>query len=192
MKRHTKFVTASGKLFDYTTFNVRDVCLQDIAHHLANERRYGGALPLDVYFSVSCHSINVMNYVFEVVTGLNYDEDTVKRLMRYALFHDASEAYLKDLPTGLKVLLPEYKELERKFSDVIYSKYDIEENKYITDVIDKCMFLDEVLALRPEHFRTYSKYSKNNPLEFKIRFFTPEESKRLFLSACEELGITDD
>jgi hypothetical protein len=192
MAKHTKFLTNGGVLLDYTNFRKEDINLQDIAHHLANERRYGGALPLDTYFSVACHSINMANFVFELTTSLNYEVEDVKRLMRYALFHDASEAYLKDIPSGLKALLPEYKILEKKFSDVIFKKYGIEENDYITDVIDKCMFLDEVIVLRPEHYGIYSRYNDNKPLQWKIKKYTPEESKEMFLIACEELGITDD
>lgn len=192
MAKHTKFLTHSGVLIDYSEFKAEDVNLQDIAHHLANERRYGGALPLNQYFSVACHSINMANFVFDLATSMNYDLENLKRLMRYALFHDASEAYLKDIPSGLKALLPEYKVLEKKFSEVIYQKYGIVENDYITDIIDKCMFLDEVIVLRPEHYGIYSKYNDNQPLKWKIKKYTPEESKELFLIACEELGITDD
>lgn len=192
MAKHTKFLTNSGVLIDYTDFRKEDINLQDIAHHLANERRYGGALPLDTYFSVACHSINMANFVFDLATSLNYEVEDVKRLMRYALFHDASEAYLKDMPSGLKALLPEYKKLEEKFSKIIFDKYGIEENDYITDVIDKCMFLDEVIVLRPEHYGIYSRYNDNKPLAWKVKKYSPEESKEMFLIACEELGITDD
>lgn len=192
MAKHTKFLTNSGVLLDYTNFRKEDINLRDIAHHLANERRYGGALPLDTYFSVACHSINMANFVFELTTSLNYEVEDVKRLMRYALFHDASEAYLKDIPSGLKALLPEYKILEEHFSSIIFDKYGIEENEYITDVIDKCMFLDEVIVLRPEHYGIYSRYNENKPLQWKVKKYTPEESKEMFLIACEELGIHDE
>lgn len=192
MAKHTKFLTHSGVLIDYSDFKAEDINLQDIAHHLANERRYGGALPLDKYFSVACHSINMANFVFDLATSLNYEAEHVRRLMRFTLFHDASEAYLRDIPSGLKALLPEYKVLENKFTEIILTKYGIEENDYVTDVIDKCMFLDEVIVLRPEHYGIYAKYNENKPLRWSVKQYTPEESKDMFLTACEELGIRDD
>lgn len=42
----TTMHTASGRLVDPFNFSADDVCLEDIAHHLAHTVRFGGATPV--------------------------------------------------------------------------------------------------------------------------------------------------
>lgn len=90
-------LTYTGRKFYPADIRPGDICIEDIAHGLAGEMRFGGQSPRRI--TVAEHSI----LVAQVLSGSS-------RLM--GLLHDASEAFLKDIPSPVKVLLPDYKELE--------------------------------------------------------------------------------
>lgn len=73
------------------------------------------------HYSVAEHSLRV-----------SYAVDG--RAALHALLHDASEAYFADLPSPLKALLPQYRELEKKAMSTIYAAFDIDPNIWATSV----------------------------------------------------------
>lgn len=84
------------------------ICIEDIAHALSMQPRFGGHLP--VFYSVAQHSIEVA----KLVDG---------PLQLAALLHDASEAYLIDVPRPVKDQLANYKEIEARLMCVIAGKF---------------------------------------------------------------------
>lgn len=74
------------------------ISLEDIAHHLSMECRWGGATSR--HYSVAEHSIWVARFARELVSPEMREAATVA-----ALLHDAHEAYAKDIPTPMKVML---------------------------------------------------------------------------------------
>lgn len=100
--------TYSGKVFDYTVMDPDTILIEDIAHALANMPRFAGHT--EYFFSVAQHSIAVMEMV----------EDKAKLS---ALLHDATEAYLMDIPKPLKMLLPDYALYEKRLENVIVNKF---------------------------------------------------------------------
>lgn len=89
--------TVTGRYVNVFEPQAHMFCIEDIAHALANLPRFGGHLPR--WYSVGMHVLNVM--------------DIVKEEHKFdALMHDASEAYLLDLPKPIKDHLPGYVELE--------------------------------------------------------------------------------
>lgn len=46
-------------------------------------------------------------------------------LIAHCAMHDMCEAYTRDLPTGLKDVLPGYRELEDGFTEAIYAHFDL-------------------------------------------------------------------
>ncbi|TLN00436.1 phosphohydrolase [bacterium] len=93
-----------------------EVILQDIAHALSHICRYTGHC--SVFYSVAQHSLAIM----KELKKLNYSP----RIQLIGLLHDASEAYLCDVPRPLKPFLPGYKEWENKIMDVIWQAFQIE------------------------------------------------------------------
>lgn len=75
--------------------------IEDIAWALSMECRFGGSCSR--HYSVAEHSL----YVVELVP---------QELKFAALMHDAHEAYVKDMLTGMKDLVPAYRTLERTWS----------------------------------------------------------------------------
>ncbi len=91
--------TYTGKVVEFpVTPDMFDV--RDIAHSLAAQCRYTGHTR--THYSVAEHSCLLAEY---------FRKRGEPEFARYALVHDAAEAYVVDLPRPLKVLLPEYKKL---------------------------------------------------------------------------------
>ena len=100
--------TYTGKVFDLKILDPDSICIEDIAHALSFVPRFGGHLKQ--LYSVAQHSIEA---VFLVP-----DEHKLA-----ALLHDASEAYIGDMPSPFKKLMPDYKELENNLMIVIAEKF---------------------------------------------------------------------
>lgn len=84
--------------------------ITDIAHALSMVCRFNGHTR--VRYSVAEHSVRVARLVPR--------EDRLA-----ALLHDASEAYLCDVPSPIKPLLPGYAEIEDRLSRVIAEKWGV-------------------------------------------------------------------
>ncbi len=182
----------------YITFTGQEVCpenlgnlninLQDIAHHLTKIQRFGGALPFDKSYSVAEHSILMTQYALKHYRS--------KNIARMCLLHDASEAYLGDVISGLKACLPDYQQLETKMTTLIYTKYKIDHHPSIAKVtksIDTRILLDEVQQLLPNRTEVFNKlYPTLKPLGVEITgTVSPYIIWFQYLALCEELNIED-
>jgi hypothetical protein len=106
--------TYTGRRIDPLQLRPEDVCIEDIAHHLACVNRFNGALREPV--SVAQHSVYVSRLVADYPCELQ------------ALLHDASEAYLLDIPKWLK-RTPEmaaYRAAEARAEQVIFERFNCE------------------------------------------------------------------
>lgn len=102
--------TYTGRKFDLIAPTADMICLRDIAHALAHLCRFTGHTKR--FYSVAEHSIWVSQRVpaEHALSGL---------------LHDATEAYLGDVSTPLKSLLPDYKLMEQRLWHVIADKYGV-------------------------------------------------------------------
>lgn len=182
----SQILTPSGKLLNLNNITADDINLEDIAHGLSKICRYGSALPLNVHYSVAQHSVLMAKYTVE-----EYNEPTVAKM---ALMHDASEAYLGDIPSGLKSCMPEYLEIERKVQNLILEKYDLWSFEAYVKQIDQSIVLDEAKTFFPDKKILF----EDNLSGIKPLGITPvnEYGKErvtyyLFLWWCDKLGIKD-
>lgn len=102
--------TKSGIYMNVFEPTIEMICIEDIAHSLTYQCRFGGHLP--VFYSVAQHSLNCSYLV---------DNPQLKLA---ALLHDASEAYLLDIPRPIKQRLANYKEIEEGLMILIAEKFD--------------------------------------------------------------------
>jgi hypothetical protein len=105
--------TSTGKAFDPFAPDPAAICIEDIAHALSNVCRFTGHCRS--FYSVAQHSV-------EVATRLPPE------LQAHALLHDASEAYLLDLPSPLKQR-PEfaaYRWAEKQLQAAIYARFGLD------------------------------------------------------------------
>jgi uncharacterized protein len=120
--------------------------IEDIAVGLSRQCRYNGQYPIGKgFYSVAEHSTNLVYYLVDNYTDVTRDE------LLFALLHDASEAYLSDIITPFKALIPEYKSIEDEVMSAIlryHNCYPSNEFKGYFSLIDRQVVVDETLELR--------------------------------------------
>lgn len=87
-----------------------EICIEDIAHHLSLQCRFSGACPR--FYSVAEHSV--------LVSLMVPPEDAL-----WGLLHDASEAYLCDIPRPFKSALGGYYEHEERLLKAVAGKFGL-------------------------------------------------------------------
>ncbi len=106
----SSITTLSGKFFDILKPEDYEYDISEIATALSNLCRYTGHV--NRFYSVAEHSVLVSRIVPE-------------RLALAGLLHDASEAYLGDLSSPLKKLVPEYKRIEVRVQEAIAKHFGL-------------------------------------------------------------------
>ena len=110
--------TYSGKMFDILNPEPSNICIEDIFHALSNVCRFTGhSTP---FYSVADHCVNVCKYLRD--RGKKETKQS-RELLLFGLLHDASEAYIGDVSTPLKILLPTYKMIEGRIQEAIFFKF---------------------------------------------------------------------
>lgn len=140
-----------------------EVNIDDIAHSLSMQCRFNGHI--GKFYSVAEHSVRV---------AAECEEEN--RLC--GLLHDASEAYLCDIPTPFKKELPDYLEYEEKVQNVVYNRFGILEEPADVKKIDKVMLVTEMRDLRLNCQMPGSPYK---PLSSIIEPWPQDFAKRAFL-----------
>lgn len=134
--------TISQRKINLLDPKVSDIDIRDIAHALSRICRWNGHLRGGP-FSVAQHSVLVSRRVKS------------QRAKFWALMHDGSEAYLGDVITPVKNLLPKFHTIEDNFAEVIRECFDIPYDQEISDEIREAdrdlMFLerDSLVLGRP-------------------------------------------
>lgn len=104
--------TSTGQRFDLSNPSQAQVSLSDIAHALGHLCRFNGHTYMP--YSVARHSLLVAELV-----------PPEHRLQ--ALLHDAHEAYIGDMSTPLKWILPEYRAIEKPIWGAVATAFGIPE-----------------------------------------------------------------
>lgn len=105
--------TYTGIHFYPTEPKIEDIEIRDIAHSLSLICRGNGHV--HSFYSVGQHCIACAKEA--EARGLS------SRMALACLLHDASEAYLSDVPRPFKKELPWYDELENRILDMIYERF---------------------------------------------------------------------
>jgi 5'-deoxynucleotidase YfbR-like HD superfamily hydrolase len=118
----------------------------DIAIGLAHECRFAGQI--NCFYSVAQHSLLVADII--ISKAPEYFTE-VPQLALEALLHDATEAYLKDLPSPLKALLPEYRAIEHDLDLAIRKRFGLpqERNRAAIVEADRIALATERAILKP-------------------------------------------
>ena len=127
------FNTVSGLKVSLVQPDPSAIIIEDIAIALGNIGRFSGQTHR--YFSVADHCLLVSHLVENFGQGLHTHEheheeeeehiDLPRSYVLAGLLHDASEAYLGDVTSPLKVLLPEYRRIEDNMLAVILDRFGL-------------------------------------------------------------------
>lgn len=106
-----KIRTYTGKYVDIFNITPNDIDIEDIAHALSHQCRFGGHI--NRFYSVAEHSIKVA-------------EMLPKEHKLAGLLHDASEAYFIDMPTPIKNAIPGLAVIEDGIHKAVAAKFGFE------------------------------------------------------------------
>ncbi len=161
--------TASGIYMNVFEPTPDMICIEDIAHALSHQCRFGGHLPR--FYSVAQHSF--------LCSRLVGDTDPAEALA--GLLHDAGEAYLMDMPSPIKRRLTNYKEIEDKLMMVIAQKFGFAYplSAAVKKADEQMLQVEwEVLMLRR---------GSRDPREKIMVLFSPMIARKYFLTEFEKL-----
>ena len=174
--------TFSGRRFWPLEPKPEDVCIEDIAHALSMLCRYNGHCR--IFYSVAEHSIHVQSIMARTPIG-KWD----RQLQLAALLHDASEAYLADVPSPVKPYLIGYKEAEAKVMAAVHQAFGLEDprnSEPFIKRIDTRIRANEAELLMPVESDPWHKVF-GNPYALTIMCYEPAKAETLFLEAAGAL-----
>lgn len=171
----TVILTTSGNYFNLNNPHDSVFGIHDIAHALSNLCRFSGHCR--EFYSVAQHSV-LASYL--VPSGY--------ALM--ALLHDAAEAFVGDVTSPLKALLPEYKTIEARVTNAIYKRFNVGPHQYpCIKHADLVMLATERLHLLPEteeyEWECLRGIKPMKPM--KLECWDPQEACDKFLDRYEEI-----
>lgn len=165
--------TNNGRRIVLAAPNPSQIDLDDIADGLSHVCRFNGQIK--EWYSVAEHSIHVAELVPDKYKGV-------------ALFHDATEAYLCDVPTPLKRELEAlYKPIEERLARVIAQAMGMDQQALV-DLPEQVQTADTIMAVTerdhlqktpqvwPEKYETALRYPR-----FRVKYKTPAEARKAWL-----------
>ncbi|ELY54450.1 HD domain-containing protein [Natronolimnohabitans innermongolicus] len=163
-----------------------DVALADIAHALANLTRFTGQ-GRD-HYSVARHAVHVSHEV-EARGG---SPDAI----RWGLLHDATEAYLADVPAPVKRSLPGYTHAESELAAAVRDAFEIElsrAERRLVHAADKAVGRDELARHFPDGgFERPALEFDADALEREWRTGAASSDTERFVDRANELDIECD
>lgn len=102
--------TYSGKQIDFLNPQPDQIDIEDIIQGISRMPRFSGQTKHD--YTVGQHTLNVVNVL-------------PPRHKLQGFLHDAAEAYIGDMPTPFKRLMPDFTLLEQRIWDAICQRFNI-------------------------------------------------------------------
>lgn len=168
--------TYSGQAVYPMAPEANTIAIEDIAHALANLCRFGGHVR--EFYSVAQHSV--------IVSHLCAPADAL-----HGLLHDASEAYLVDVPRPVKKLpaMAAYRSVETILQAAIYQRFGLStKHPESVEAIDDAILVNEARDL----FKVVPDWAlEREPLPLRgkaIEPWDPTEAKTRFLARFRVLA----
>lgn len=161
-----------GSYFDFAAPETSAFTIEDIAHGLAMTCRFAGQCRR--HYSVAQHSFHVS----QVVPSQHAYQ---------GLMHDAPEAFVGDMAKPLKIMLPDYRAIEKHVESAVFSRF-----KVATPLPPTIKEADIRMLVTEQHqlMRNRDDWSYcrgREPFDFEIPTWSPEEAKAKFLERFAEL-----
>ncbi|MEO5920633.1 MAG: hypothetical protein ABIQ01_05760 [Pseudolysinimonas sp.] len=181
--------TFTGRKFFPLDPRPEDVDPVDIAHALSNLCRYAGHV--DRFYSVAEHCVLMSLWL--------RDEGKSAALQLEALLHDATEAYVVDMPRPLKINLPDYQAVEAGVQRAVWQRFGLPVQRFVDRAsvpiesplvkeADTRILLDERAALMS---RTHHPWGIDSlePLGVNVIGMGPQTAEINYLARLQQLGV---
>ena len=172
LKVHPSIQTFSNRQFDFLDPRSDQFTIGDIAHALSHICRFAGHTRK--FYSVAQHCYLASQYVSP-------------KYAMHALLHDAAEAFIGDISTPLKQLLPDYKVIEKRVEAAIFKKFGIEELPQEVHEVDRRLLITEQRDLMPTSNPVWT--FEERPYNTVIIPLKPKKAYSLFLDRYNEIII---
>jgi len=176
--------TVSGINFTFTEPKSEDFNIVDIAHSLGMQCRFNGHTRR--FYSVAEHCLNVARLL-------------PREFKLEGLLHDASEAYITDIATPVKRLLPDYARLEAIVQGSVRKVFNLpeQESPEVVQADRACLVAEakKYLPITRDHWIYADRYKSIYELEEKyVVGWLPEIATNLFLLRYDQYmkGIYTD
>lgn len=164
--------TYTGKTFHPMDPRVQDVDIRDIAHSLSMQCRYAGHCRR--FYSVAEHSVLIARWL----VGKQRDAAL------YGLLHDASEAYLVDVPRPVKPYLTGYHDAEARVQAAVWARFGL--YAAVPAIVKEAD--DRILADELVNMTRMSWHARHaDPLGVPMMYWSPAEAEREFLATYTAL-----
>jgi len=179
-------LTASGRYFDFTDPDPQSIDIADIAVALSRICRFTGHPTR--FYSVAQHSV-LVSYLVPPEYALQ------------GLLHDAAEAYLGDVSSPLKQLLPDYKAIEKRVEHAIALRFGLPTPLHPSiKEADLCALVTERRDLMPDPMPGYrvtdsvawSSTTDIVPLIATLTAYGPPVAEEAFLGRFAEIFIAEE
>lgn len=169
--------TYSGRRFNPTKPNPDAIVIQDIAHSLSMQCRFSGHCKK--FYSVAQHSV-LVSYICDSQDAL------------WGLLHDASEAYLVDVPRPVKRsgMIEGYLQMEKVMQAAVCKRFGLPlvEPRGVKKADTQLLSTEARDLMSPLH----SDWQETEPaLPFKIEAWGPDRAKDMFMKRFFELTGAD-
>lgn len=152
--------------------------MADIAHSLSMQCRYAGHCIR--FYSVAEHSVILCDWFLARGEALN---------AKWALLHDASEAYLVDVPRPLKPFLPGYREAEQDVTAAVSRRFNLLPitMPYAVKDADNRILVDESQQNMAPCIAPWNLPWE--PLGVELHLYSPAEAEKEFLDRAAYLRL---
>lgn len=177
-------LTSTGVWFDTLNPKTESINIVDIANSLSKLCRFGGHCK--DFYSVAEHSIHVSRLAHQLSGG---DINAT----RWGLLHDASEAYVVDIPKPIKLKLPQYVEIEEAIQVCVADRFKLSRSiPDSTHVADRELLALELRAyMPPQPDNLLPKVRDSSLMDWLGHTLPPSDAMEAFLVEARLLGLVD-
>jgi 5'-deoxynucleotidase YfbR-like HD superfamily hydrolase len=180
---HSFIETYLGEAFEPLNPDSDRIFISDIAHALSQQCRFSGHTK--EFYSVAEHCVRV--------SWLLQDWEEPRTVQLWGLMHDASEAYLVDVPMPLKrhPSFEAYRAAEEAVMWSICARFDLPvEEPSAVKLADQAMLATEARDLMPFVPEHWAEIKGMADPDIQITPWQPREAKRKFLNRFCDLTRT--
>jgi uncharacterized protein len=172
---------SAGHYVDLLNPDPATIDINSIAAGLSKICRFGGQCPH--FYSVAEHCVHA--------TALAISDGLVGDTIRAVFLHDAAEAYIGDMVKPLKVMMPQYADVERRMEASIEKAFNVDFLRWAETIkfFDRAMLKAEKTTMWPNDKEKWAGFSEIEDRDISLRFWRPDQAEWQFLAMAKTLHL---